>query len=68
MKKVTLVGGLATVVTAVAAVGQPALAGLGVLLVLGIGMVCWVVANRGRTSNFVAIIRATRGQSDGKSR
>lgn len=52
--------GGAGLVSAVAAAGRPALAGLGVLILLLVGMLCWVIASRPRTQNVVALIRATR--------
>jgi hypothetical protein len=65
MKTVVAAGaGLGGLVTAVADAGWYALAGLGLLLLSGLVVVCWVITNRARTLNAVALITAARGQPD----
>jgi hypothetical protein len=60
MKTALTATGLGGIITAAAAAGRPALAILGVLLIMVIGAACWVIANRDRTANAVAIITAAR--------
>ena len=59
MKRIVLTGS-ASLIGAVAALGRPVLAGLGVLALIVVGAGCWVLANRSRTRNAVAIINAAR--------
>jgi hypothetical protein len=65
MKTALTATGLGAVITAVAAAGQPALALVGILVLTGIGAVCWMITNRDRTANAVAIINAARGRPAG---
>jgi hypothetical protein len=54
---VAAAGGLIS--TAVAA-GTPIFIALAVLILVMVGVLCWIVANSGRTINTVALITATR--------
>jgi hypothetical protein len=63
MKPALRATGLGGIVTAAAAAGRPALAGLGVVLLVVAVVLCWVVTNRDRTVNTVAIIAAIRGRA-----
>lgn len=60
MRFTTAAASTSGVVTAIAAVGQPALAGLAILLILLLGTFCWAVTNTTRTRNVVSIIIALR--------
>jgi hypothetical protein len=53
--------GLAGLVTALANAGRYALAGLGLLITAAMAALCWVITNRARTRNAVALIAAVRG-------
>ena len=57
--KTALIGALGAVASAAAA-GRPALAGLGAVVVLLIGVLCWTLTDRDRTANLVAILGALR--------
>jgi hypothetical protein len=56
----TLGASIAGLLSAAAAAGLPALIGLAVLATAVIGVLCWIIANRARTENTVALITATR--------
>jgi archaellum component FlaG (FlaF/FlaG flagellin family) len=55
--------GVTGLVSAVAAVGEPALVLFGVVLLVAAGVGCWVITSRARTLNTVALIAATRGRA-----
>jgi hypothetical protein len=59
--KTALVTGLG-IITAAAAAGPTALASLGVLVLAAIGAACWIISDRSRTTNMVAIIAAGKRQ------
>lgn len=61
MKTTLVAAGLGGLITTAAAAGPAALTSLGVLLLAAIGTACWIVADRSRTANAVAIITASRG-------
>jgi hypothetical protein len=48
------------VISAVAAAGSPALLGAAAIGVLVLTAMCWVIVNKDRTANLVAIISALR--------
>ena len=56
------VGGLGGALAAGAAASTPVLVLTGIVIFALIGVACWVIANRRRTENTVAIITAARGQ------
>lgn len=62
MKPAVALTGAGGLVSAVAAAGRPALVGVGVLLVLLVGVLCWVLADTARTARMVRLIRAVRGR------
>ena len=55
-----MLGTVASMISAVAAAGRPALLGLGILALLLLALTGWVIASKARTANTVAIIAATR--------
>lgn len=57
--KAFAIAGLAMLTTAVGP-GSPVLAGLGILVALLIAVVCWVISEKSRTDNLVAILTALR--------
>jgi hypothetical protein len=61
MKTALVATGLGIITTA-AAVGPTALASLGVLVLAAIVAACWIVSDRSRTANVVAIITAGKRQ------
>jgi hypothetical protein len=64
MKALAAAGtGLAGLVSAVAAGGWYGLAGIGVVLAGALGASCWVIGNRARTLNAVALIIAARSRA-----
>jgi hypothetical protein len=56
----TLGVSIAGLLSAAVAAGLPALIGLAALALTVIGVLCWILANRDRTENAVALITATR--------
>ena len=56
-----LVTAVGSAVAAAMADGWYAIAGLGALLLIGMVIMCWVIANRTRTRNAVLLITASRG-------
>jgi hypothetical protein len=60
----TLTATAGGVLSVLAAVGIPAVLGVAGLAVFIIGMLCWIVSNRSRTENAVALITATRRATD----
>lgn len=62
MKATTVTAGGA--LSAIATLGTPALVGIACLALVISGMLCWIISNRSRTENAVALITATRRVSD----